>query len=105
MLRGSINHNCTQELTTVSQNGSTRHMQNMDFLCGPEVLSIFFIQKRTEKKKKIVDPLLSGNATNPYTNQTLPYIGYVETSDYLTDTLLPSMLTLASMGTEIMWCE
>lgn len=49
--------------------------------------------------------IILGNATNPYTNQKLPYTGYVETSDYLTDTLLPSMLTLASMDTEIMWCD
>ncbi|KAI1852699.1 hypothetical protein JX266_002240 [Neoarthrinium moseri] len=46
-----------------------------------------------------------GNATNPYTNETLPYTGHVPVDDYVTDVLLPQMLTLADMGTEIMWCD
>ncbi|KAI7581107.1 glycoside hydrolase, partial [Hortaea werneckii] len=46
-----------------------------------------------------------GNATNPYTNATLPYTGYVPLDDYISDLILPSMLTLADMGTEIMWCD
>lgn len=46
-----------------------------------------------------------GNATNPYTNQTLPYTGYVPVQDFISDLILPEMLTLASMGTEIMWCD
>jgi alpha-L-fucosidase len=46
-----------------------------------------------------------GNATNPYTNKTLPYTGYVPVDDYITDVILPEMETLANMGTEIMWCK
>ncbi|OCL03917.1 glycoside hydrolase family 29 protein [Glonium stellatum] len=46
-----------------------------------------------------------GNATNPFTNETLPYTGYVPVSDYLTDIIMPEMNTLASMGIEIMWCD
>jgi alpha-L-fucosidase len=46
-----------------------------------------------------------GNATNPYTNQTLPYTGFVPVTDYVSDVILPEMRTLASMGTEIMWCD
>ncbi|PLB44551.1 glycoside hydrolase [Aspergillus steynii IBT 23096] len=46
-----------------------------------------------------------GNATNPFTNTTLPYINYVPVTDYLTDKILPEMQTLATLGTEIMWCD
>ena len=46
-----------------------------------------------------------GNATNPYTNQTLPYTGFVPVNDYVTDVIMPEMQTLAAMGTEIMWCD
>jgi len=46
-----------------------------------------------------------GNATNPYTNQTLPYTGFVPVNDYVADVILPEMQTLADMGTEIMWCD
>lgn len=46
-----------------------------------------------------------GNATNPFTNETLPYTGYVPLEDYITDKILPEMHTLAEMGTEIMWCD
>lgn len=46
-----------------------------------------------------------GNATNPYTNGTLPYTGYVPVDDYVSDLILPGMQTLANMGTEIMWCD
>ncbi|KAI9708390.1 MAG: hypothetical protein M1820_004094 [Bogoriella megaspora] len=46
-----------------------------------------------------------GNATNPYTNATLPYTGFVPVNDYVTDVILPEMQTLANMGTEIMWCD
>jgi alpha-L-fucosidase len=46
-----------------------------------------------------------GNATNPYTNVTLPYTGFVEVGDYITDVILPEMNTLAAMGTDIMWCD
>lgn len=44
-----------------------------------------------------------GNATNPYTNQTLPYTGYVQVDDFVSDLILPEMQILAQMGTEIMW--
>ncbi|KAF2730703.1 glycoside hydrolase [Polyplosphaeria fusca] len=46
-----------------------------------------------------------GPATNPYTNASLPYTGYVPISNYISDLVLPSMHTLASMGVEIMWCD
>jgi alpha-L-fucosidase len=46
-----------------------------------------------------------GNATNAYTNVTLPYKGFVDVSDYVTDVILPEMETLAAMGTEIMWYD
>lgn len=46
-----------------------------------------------------------GNATNPFTNITLPYTGYVPVSDYVTDVIVPEMETLADMGVEIMWCD
>ncbi|KAI4595929.1 hypothetical protein KJ359_006220 [Pestalotiopsis sp. 9143b] len=46
-----------------------------------------------------------GNATNPFTNETLPYTGYVHVDDYLRDLVLPEMQTLAALGTEIMWCD
>lgn len=46
-----------------------------------------------------------GNATNPYTNETLPYTGFVPVSDYVPDVILPGMDALANMGTEIMWCD
>jgi alpha-L-fucosidase len=46
-----------------------------------------------------------GNATNPFTNETLPYAGYVPLADYITDKIVPEMNTLADMGTEIMWCD
>lgn len=46
-----------------------------------------------------------GNATNPYTNESLPYTGYVPLSDFVSDLILPEMLILADMGTEIMWCD
>ncbi|GME28440.1 hypothetical protein GTA08_BOTSDO10949 [Neofusicoccum parvum] len=46
-----------------------------------------------------------GNATNPYTNVTLPYTGYVPVADYITDVIVPEMDTLAAMGTEVMWCD
>ncbi|KAJ5205052.1 uncharacterized protein N7498_005931 [Penicillium cinerascens] len=46
-----------------------------------------------------------GNATNPFTNETLPYTGYVPVNDYIADKMLPEMNTLADMGTEIMWCD
>ncbi|KAJ5682999.1 hypothetical protein N7462_006164 [Penicillium macrosclerotiorum] len=51
----------------------------------------------------LIEP--SGNATNPFTNETLPYTGYVPVNDYIIDKILPEMNTLADMGTEIMWCD
>jgi alpha-L-fucosidase len=45
-----------------------------------------------------------GNATNPFTKETLPYTGYVPVKDYVTYIILPEMNALADMGTEIMWC-
>ncbi|KAK9847652.1 Tissue alpha-L-fucosidase [Penicillium brevicompactum] len=46
-----------------------------------------------------------GNATNPFTNETLPYTGYIPLDDYVEDKILPEMNILAGMGTEIMWCD
>ncbi|OJJ34742.1 hypothetical protein ASPWEDRAFT_109536 [Aspergillus wentii DTO 134E9] len=46
-----------------------------------------------------------GNATNPFTNETLEYHGYVSLTDFITDKMIPEMNTLADMGTEIMWCD
>ncbi|KAF7158174.1 hypothetical protein CNMCM5623_002840 [Aspergillus felis] len=46
-----------------------------------------------------------GNATNPFTKETLPYAGYVPLADYIADKIVPEMNTLADMGTEIMWCD
>lgn len=46
-----------------------------------------------------------GNATNPYTNATLPYAGYVPVDDYVADVVLPGMRALADMGTEVLWCD
>jgi alpha-L-fucosidase len=46
-----------------------------------------------------------GNATNPFTNESLPYTGYVPLKDYVADKIVPEMNTLAEMGTEIMWCD
>ncbi|RYF46199.1 MAG: alpha-L-fucosidase, partial [Cytophagaceae bacterium] len=46
-----------------------------------------------------------GNATNSFTDASLPYTGYVPVSDYINDIILPEMRTLADMGTEVMWCD
>lgn len=46
-----------------------------------------------------------GNATNPFTNESLPYTGYVPVNDYITDVVVAEMQTLADMGVEIMWCD
>lgn len=46
-----------------------------------------------------------GNATNPYTNETLPYTGYVPVDDYVTDLMVPEMQALADMDTELIWCD
>lgn len=44
-----------------------------------------------------------GNATNPFTNETLSYAGYVPVEDFITDVITPEMDALADMGIEIMW--
>ncbi|PSR99267.1 putative alpha-L-fucosidase [Coniella lustricola] len=45
-------------------------------------------------------------ATNPFTNETEPYTGRVEISDFLTDLQLPQMEALAyKYETDIMWCD
>jgi alpha-L-fucosidase len=49
--------------------------------------------------------VIQGSATNPFTNESLPYTGYVPLTDYVTDKIVPEMDTLAEMGTEIMWCD
>lgn len=47
-----------------------------------------------------------GNATNPFTNETLGYAGYVHVDNYVTDLIMPEMETLAyDYDVEIMWCD
>lgn len=48
-----------------------------------------------------------GNATNPFTGETLPYTGYVPLNDYITDKIVPEMNTLADapLETELLWCD
>ncbi|KAH8878752.1 glycoside hydrolase [Thozetella sp. PMI_491] len=47
-----------------------------------------------------------GPPTNPYTNETIPYTGYVPVDDFVMDLQLPEMNTLAyEYETEIMWCD
>ncbi|KAJ4294980.1 hypothetical protein N0V90_006988 [Kalmusia sp. IMI 367209] len=46
-----------------------------------------------------------GNATNVFTNATLPYTGYVPVTDYIADIVVPEMQTLANIGVEVMWCD
>lgn len=46
-----------------------------------------------------------GNATNPFTNQTLPYTGYVPVEEYVSQLIIPEMNALADIGVEIMWCD
>lgn len=49
-----------------------------------------------------------GNATNPFTNETLPYAGYVPVDDFVADLIVPEMEILAldeRYETEIMWCD
>jgi alpha-L-fucosidase len=46
-----------------------------------------------------------GKAKDPFTDETVPYTGYVPVNDYLEDLILPSMRTLAALETEIMWCD
>jgi alpha-L-fucosidase len=46
-----------------------------------------------------------GNATNPYTNESLPYAGYVAVDEYISDLIIPEMNALADIGVEIMWCD
>lgn len=43
---------------------------------------------------------------NPYTNESIPYTGYVDVDDFVTDIQLPQMEELAyTYETEIMWCD
>lgn len=46
-----------------------------------------------------------GNATNPYTNVTLPYTGYEPIDDFVSQLQLPEMQILAGMGSELLWCD
>ncbi|KUI62553.1 Tissue alpha-L-fucosidase [Cytospora mali] len=46
-----------------------------------------------------------GNATNPFTNKTEPYTGYVPVKDYIQDKMLPEMQALAASGSEMIWCD
>lgn len=46
-----------------------------------------------------------GNATNPFTNESLPYTGYVPVKEFVSDLIIPEMNALADIGVEIMWCD
>jgi len=47
-----------------------------------------------------------GPPKNPYTNETVPYTGYVEVDDFLTGIQYPQMEILAyNYNTSIMWCD
>lgn len=49
-----------------------------------------------------------GPPKNPYTNETIPYTGYVPINDYVKDLQLPQMESLAydsRYETELMWCD
>jgi alpha-L-fucosidase len=46
-----------------------------------------------------------GLAKNAFTNETIPYTGYVPVADYLQDLVAPSMEALASLGMDILWCD
>jgi alpha-L-fucosidase len=47
-----------------------------------------------------------GPPKNPYTNEVIPYTGFVEVEDFVTDIQLPQMRTLADeYGIDIMWCD
>lgn len=47
-----------------------------------------------------------GPPVNPYTNETIPYTGYVPVNDFITDIQLPQMKQLAyQYETELMWCD
>lgn len=44
--------------------------------------------------------------TNPYTNASIPYTGYVEVDDFVLDIQVPQMEQLAYVyDTELMWCD
>ncbi|KAJ6436415.1 alpha-L-fucosidase [Purpureocillium lavendulum] len=47
-----------------------------------------------------------GPPKNPYSNQVVPYTGYVEIKDFITDIQLPQMRQLAyEYDTDLMWCD
>ncbi|KAH8691685.1 glycoside hydrolase, family 29 [Talaromyces proteolyticus] len=47
-----------------------------------------------------------GPPRNPYTNEVVPYTGFVEVDDFLTGIQLPQMSILAyDYETDIMWCD
>jgi alpha-L-fucosidase len=98
MQRRNISLTCIALLTTHCRNGLILTTRSMGFHRGPEVSLV---------SRPVDAPLLleAGNATNPFTNQTLPYTGYVPVADYIDDVILPEMDALADMGTEIMWCD
>lgn len=47
-----------------------------------------------------------GPPINPYTNETIPYTGYVPVNDFVLDIQVPQMKQLAyNYETELMWCD
>lgn len=101
MLQINISHIYTRGLTTHYPNG---FIQTTDDTASDHGTY------RTENKANSQSltgpsPRPGGNATNPYTNETLTYTGYVPVEEYISDLIIPEMETLAAMGTEIMWCD
>src|SRR3954471_24042329 len=96
----NISHICTGPYTTRSLNGFTQTTRNTDLAVGQEVRRLW---STLFCSCSFLTP--SGNATNPFTNETLPYTGYVPLTDFIDDKILPEMNILADLGTDIMWCD
>lgn len=101
MLQISISLSFTKAHTSVSLNGLILHMVHMVWTDGQEVsINIPILSGHSG-----INTTSPGNATNPYTNETIPYTGFVDVEDFLQDIMLPQMESLAAMGTDIMWCD
>jgi alpha-L-fucosidase len=100
MQRRNISRICIDLYTTRCLNGFTQTTRNTDLAHGQEVRLLC-----NDVALSVVLLTNQGNATNPFTNETLPYTGYVPLADFIDDKMLPEMNILADMGTEIMWCD
>jgi alpha-L-fucosidase len=98
MLQKSTSHNYGEVHISVYQNGLIRLICPMVWDGGQGVSNSSCI--RSSILTKLVE-----NATNPYTDETLPYTGFVEVEDFLQDIMLPQLESLAAMGTDIIWCD